>query len=212
MIHAGDLTWLGREKEIRRELTLLSDLPHEHIVIIAGNHDWLWDNNAPRSFRGKSLYHFYSKAQILAKFPRITYLEDSSTEVMGWKIYGSPWQPWFHDWAFNFPFAQNMGAETQAKRTWAKIPDDTEILVTHCPPEGILDMSWDGRLGDRHLRRRVTQLDKLRLHVFGHNHEAAGKEEYEAEDGTKLTFVNAAICTREYKPTNPVITIDLERK
>ena len=29
------------------------------------------------------------------------YLNDSSVELFGYKIFGSPWTPWFYDWAFN---------------------------------------------------------------------------------------------------------------
>lgn len=207
LIHAGDHTFRGTEKEVRAALEWLESLPHKYKVFIAGNHDWFFDPNAPKRFRDWSLYHFYSVQELLLKYPSLTYLKDSAVNIEGWVIYGSPWQPWFHDWAFNLPFRDIDTAE----KTWAKIPDNTEILVTHAPPEGILDMGWDGRLGDHYLRNRLNHLGKLRLHVFGHIHEAAGKEEYETEDGTKLTFVNAAICTRAYEPTNLPIIIDLNR-
>jgi len=58
------------------------------------------------------------------------YLEDSSTTVHGYKIYGSPWTPYFFGWAFN----AQRGKE--CAEIWSKIPTDTEILITHGPPHG----------------------------------------------------------------------------
>ena len=62
-----------------------------------------------------------------------TYLEDESLELLGIKFYGSPWQPRFSNSAFNL----QRGSEL--KLVWDKIPSDTEVLVTHSPPLGVLD-------------------------------------------------------------------------
>ncbi len=59
------------------------------------------------------------------------YLEDSSVQVMGLNIYGSPWQPMFCDWAYNLDRGEPCA------KTWAQIPSETDILVTHGPPIGI---------------------------------------------------------------------------
>ena len=56
------------------------------------------------------------------------YLEDTSIDLLGYKIWGSPWTPWFHDWGFN----SRRGPE--CKSHWDKIPDDTDIILTHGPP------------------------------------------------------------------------------
>ena len=61
------------------------------------------------------------------------YLEDSSCEVLGYKIWGSPWTPWFCDWGFN----ARRGEES--KSHWDKIPNDTDIILTHGPPLGFGD-------------------------------------------------------------------------
>jgi len=42
---------------------------------------------------------------------------------MGYKIYGTPWQPEYHDWAFNLPRDESL------QNIWKAIPSDTEILV-----------------------------------------------------------------------------------
>jgi predicted phosphohydrolase len=166
LVHAGDLTMFGELDEVSQFDTWLGNLPHAHKVVIAGNHDWCFQNQAERARQ---------------RLTNAIYLEDAAATVAGLKFYGSPWQPWFLDWAFNL----QRGPELAAK--WALIPDDTDVLVTHGPPEGILDLTkrWV-RVGDADLLARVRQV-RPKLHVFGHIHEAAGVDE-----SVGTLFVNAA--------------------
>ena len=88
---------------------------------------------------------------------------------MGLRIWGSPWQPWFHDWAFNL----RRGPEIDAK--WKRIPEGIDVLVTHGPPAGFGDRCHDGELvGCADLLRHVDRV-KPRLHLFGHIHEDRGE-------------------------------------
>lgn len=153
ILHAGDLTDTGRPKEIARVDAFFAAQPIGTRVVIAGNHDFLFEQD-PAAAR--------------ALMPSVTYLEDSGATLAGLKIWGSPWQPWFYDWAFNL----KPGAPLAEK--WALVPDDTDILVTHGPPYGIGDRWFDGRrVGCEALRERVAEI-KPRLHVFGHIHEDRG--------------------------------------
>jgi predicted phosphohydrolase len=210
LIHAGDLTFKGTVDEIEHELAWLDSLPHKYKVVVAGNHDWLLSDKPPSSFRNWPLVRTKSKAKMLAQYPTLTYLQDASVTIEGHVVYGSPWQPWYYDWAFNFPKSDRTTHET-AWAKWQEIPDDTNILVTHSPPRGILDNVnlGDDRAGCPALRRRVDQLEHLRLHAFGHLHESYGREDFVADDGAQRTFVNAAIMTREYKPRNAPIVVDI---
>lgn len=187
LLHSGDISFRGTFGEMNRAMRWLKSLPHKHKVFICGNHDWLGETD-PLLMKE------------LAEENGIIYLDDSGIELMGLKIWGSPVQPEFCNWAFN----RKRGEEIA--RHWAKIPDDTQVLVTHGPPMGILDKLEDGTLvGCEELRKRVDQLQSLRLHSFGHIHCAAG--EYTDPNG-KL-FVNAAICTEEYKPIQNTHIINL---
>ena len=202
LIHAGDLTFHGDEAEISEALAWLASLPHRHKVFVAGNHGWFFDPNMPSSFRGRRLERHRSVEALLADFPTLTYLQDSAVTIAGFNVWGSPWQPNFYDWAFNFPHGDYGVAA--ARHTWAAIPDDTHVLITHGPPLGILDTVYsqtgDTRAGDRELRDRVCALRELRLHVFGHLHESYGRfEEAAANDRPMRTFVNAAVNTRQYE-------------
>jgi len=191
LIHAGDATSTGTEDQIRRFNAWFSGLPHRRKVFIAGNHDWLFEKNNERA------------RALLDR--SITYLQDSSVEIDGLKIYGSPWQPRFFDWAFNL----NRGPEMAEK--WKLIPDDTDILVTHGPPNGILDSVprvWGDELtGCEELRSKVDRLaviGRLKLHVFGHIHCGYGTT---VENGVR--FVNASTCDEGYDPIQPPIVVDL---
>jgi len=216
LIHAGDLTLKGTESEGKAALRWLESLPHKYKLLTPGNHDFVFDPSAPRQFRNWRLYRHYTIQGLLEKFPSVTLLSDSAVEIEGYKIYGSPWVPylWQPDgipWAFNF--ADGEKGRHQAQNTWAKIPDDTEILVTHTPPEGILDFTDEDRPGgDPFLRRRIDQLTNLRLHVFGHLHEGYGRADYETGEGSQLTFVNAAILDGKYEPTHSPIVVDIDDK
>mgnify|MGYP001337605213 FL=1 len=191
LVHSGDATITGTADEIARFSDWFSGLPHRHKVFVAGNHDWLFEKDEQLARRLLD--------------PSITYLQDSAGEVDGRKIYGSPWQPRFYDWAFNLM----RGSELAEK--WAMIPEDTEILVTHGPPFGILDLvprsGWDENTGCEELRKRVEQIasfGRLKLHVFGHIHCGYGLHE---EFG--IRFVNASTCDEQYRPTQSPMVFDL---
>ncbi len=86
------------------------------------------------------------------------------------KIYGSPWQPEFYNWAFNLP----IGPKLQEK--WQAIPTEVDILITHGPPKGIRDKAPSGYdCGCPLLREEIMNRIKPRLHVFGHIHDGYGK-------------------------------------
>ncbi len=135
LIHSGDATITGTVEEVKLFNDWFAGQPHKNKIFIAGNHDWLFerDNMLARSLLDRS----------------VVYLQDSSVVIEGLKIYGSPWQPRFYDWAFNLM----RGAEIAEK--WRLIPNDVEVLITHGPPHGILDCGSDA-MGRRECRMRRT--------------------------------------------------------
>ncbi len=191
LIHSGDATITGTTEEIRLFNRWFSGLPHKHKIFVAGNHDRLFERE-PRSAK-----------MLLDK--SVVYLQDSACEIDGLKIYGSPWQPRFYDWAFNLM----RGKELAEK--WKLIPDDVDILITHGPPNGILDevpREWGiDYTGCEELRKRVEDIaafGRLKLHVFGHIHCGYGIDERFG-----ITFVNASNCDEQYHPVQPPIVIDI---
>lgn len=153
LLHAGDLTHRGLPEQIAACDAFFARQPHPHKVMVAGNHDFLFERRP-------------SEARALIR--HATYLEDSETTAAGLRIWGSPWQPWFLDWAFN------LKTEAELAAKWALIPDGIDVLLTHSPPYGIGDLCDNGdRPGCKALLRRVFEV-KPRLHVFGHIHENRG--------------------------------------
>ena len=75
---------------------------------------------------------------------------------------------------------------------WKKIPDDTQILLTHSPPKGILDRNIDGESqGCEKLLERVQEINPL-VHIFGHIHESYG-----IFPTSSTIFINASSCKTE---------------
>ena len=190
LIHCGDLMNSGwNYADITNFLKWFESQPYDELIFIAGNHD--------RRFETDTL----DVKAILEGFPTITYLQDDWVEVNGIKIYGSPWQPEFYGWAFNLP---RRGDEL--KERWDAIPQDTDILITHGPPQGHLDTSGhpynEPLLGCELLRVKVEEI-KPNIHIFGHIHGGFGYKEYE---GTH--FINASVLDERYQQVNKPITID----
>lgn len=186
LIHAGDCLGVGTLEELADLNDWLGALPHRHKLLIAGNHDWCLQDEP---------------AEAEAMLTAVTYLRDRGATIAGLKFWGSPWTPVFFDWAFN-----RARGEPIAER-WRLIPDDTDVLITHGPPYGILDQVMTGTRGEsvgcEALRARVEEV-RPRLHVFGHIHEGYGRQE---RDG--CLYVNASTCLVSFKPLNPPIVIDL---
>jgi len=131
--------------------------------------------------------------------PGVHYLEDSGIEIDGVSFWGSPWQPEFNHWAFNLYRGEQLAQK------WALIPDDTDVLITHGPPLGILDFVPSGEhVGCEDLKNRVDQMPSLKAHIFGHIHYSYGMV---ARNGKY--FVNAANCSEEYEAVNVPIAIDI---
>lgn len=103
---------------------------------------------------------------------------------MGLTIYGSPWQPQYNSWAFNLPRDSD---ELYSK--WAQIPNEVDVLVTHCPPLGVHDMLNSGEMvGCPKLLKEVVQRVRPKLHLFGHVHE--GNFHFNCLNFSLLAFTN----------------------
>lgn len=189
LIHAGDISSRGSISEINEFLTWFSGLPYTHKVLIAGNHD----------FGFEDIRHYGDQGITIPD--NVTYLQDESVIIEGLKIYGSPWQPRFYDWAFNV----NRGEEIAKK--WEMIPEDVDILITHGPPFGILDRTERGDIvGCEELYFRVFKV-KPKIHVFGHIHEGYGLRET-----GDVIFINASCLDARYKYKNKPITVEYDKE
>ena len=170
----------------------LNSIPAKEVVGIAGNHDFIFQ-------------------ECPEKVPKLRwhYLCDEMVEVSGLKVYGTPWQLTFFDWAYNLD-------ESGLSDKFSKIPAGIDILVSHSPPFGIGDLARklvDGvdyelcpvnNAGSTSLLSKVLEI-KPTVHVFGHIHEGYG--EYE-RDGIK--FINASTVDRKRRPVNVPFVLEIE--
>jgi Icc-related predicted phosphoesterase len=179
LVHAGDITKQGTLREVEEFNDFLGSLPHSEKIVIAGNHDFCCERD--RQACEKALTNG-------------VYLQDEGVTIQGIHFYGSPWQPWFYDWAFNL----QRGPEIKAK--WDLIPEDTDVLITHGPPLGRGDRTVLGQqVGCEDLLDTVERI-RPRVHIFGHIHEAFGTSSNE-----HTTFINASSCNFGYEPVNPPV-------
>ncbi len=183
LIHAGDITAGGTLRELADFAAYFDSLPHRHKIIVAGNHDFCFEQNREKS---------------VLKFKNCIYLQDQSITIEGVKFYGSPWQPWFLDWAFNL----DRGPEMREK--WDLIPPDTDVLITHGPPFGVRDKAYGEHLGCQDL---LEALERVRpsVHIFGHIHEGAG-----ITSNKNIIFINASSCNGNYELVNAPIVYDYD--
>lgn len=191
LIHAGDMCNSGQYiEEVTGYAYWLQNHAknYKHILQIAGNHDFQFERTGLLA------------RSILSQVSNLTYLQDAEVVIDGIKFYGTPWQPRFFDWAFNI----DRGSE-HIKSVWEMIPDDTNVLISHGPPKGFLDLPHRSKehVGCEDLLNRVNAI-KPKLHVFGHIHEGYGKLQMD-----DIMFVNASTCTANYKPINAPIVFDL---
>lgn len=157
IIHAGDATGMGTISEVGSFLEWFNSLKAELKIFVPGNHDILFEKDP------------HVAEAMLKSYPGITPLIDKSITFKGYKFYGMPWMPIFYDWAF---MAKDNGPKMKAKVN--AIPDDTDIVITHCPSFMIGDFTMRrARVGSQTLREKLEKV-KPKLHVWGHIHYDAG--------------------------------------
>lgn len=197
LLHAGDISNYGTISQIENFNKWLGEqkAKFNHIICIAGNHDYGLDLN---HFKGQ----MYNPDKISGKelLSNAIYLDNEEIVIDGIKFYGSPQQPFFHNWAFNVERGEEI------KKYWDKIPKDTNVLITHGPIHKVLDKTYYDKLnvGCEELAKTVKDLKQLKLHVCGHIHETFG---YCNIDG--VYFVNASICDLNYDPCREPIIINI---
>lgn len=120
----------------------------------------------------------------------VHHLCHSAITIDGVKYYGSP---------------MFMSDAIEGHHGYNRIPDDVNVLITHCPPHGILDYDDDFNYGSKALRSKIDTLPRLKAHLFGHIHAQHGTLQH----GTP-TFSNGAIMTTDYTHLNTPNLIKLQ--
>jgi Icc-related predicted phosphoesterase len=200
---SGDMMSSGHnEGEIIHFLKWINKQPFKYKIFIAGNHD--------RIFEDKPLI----ADELIQKYAGegVFYLKNSSIEIDGLTFYGTPHQPYFGGWAFNVPDFEKL------IYIYQQIPDNVDVLLTHCPPYGILDQShrpnYHNPSGENHLgsmelkevlAEKTLKKTQPRVVAFGHIHGDGGKQ---LQIGDTL-YISASLCDEDYDPANYIVSIEL---
>lgn len=201
LIIAGDIGFkesFGRHasfapKQMMGEVRHWLERLNREVVVIAGNHDF--DTEPHRQLHDEGLW---------------TYVEDECVEVCGMKIWGSPWAPTFGQWAF-------MANDLALANKYAAIPNDVDIIVSHCPPYGHGDLVGERtprakRTGSKSLYDRCKDLPNLKLLACGHIHEQYGIYRVPSFHGARdirYTVVNGSWVDSGYTGGNLPIVVDV---
>lgn len=183
IIHCGDVSNLGKEFEVINFMTWFRNLSQfKYKIFIGGNHDFYFDNF-------KSYYE--------DKIPKdIIYLDDCGVLIDGVFFYGTPYQKQFGNWAFNL-------RDEALKIHYNTLPEKIDVLITHTPPIGVLDVVDSKHVGSNYLYENIMRI-KPKFNCFGHIHEQYGVK---IEDDVK--FINASILNEDYKITNKPIIVEI---
>jgi len=186
-VHAGDATMGGEEESLVACIDWLAAQPARTKLFVAGNHDFFTENDQAATRR-------------IMRARGVAYLVDETATLEGLRVHGSPVQPWFCDWAWN----RQRGEEI--RRHWERIPTGLDILVTHGPPWGVLDLAPGDRTVGCEELMKVIEATRPRLHVFGHIHEGFG---IARPHGSPTLFVNASIGYKSERAGRRPIVVDV---
>jgi len=213
LIHSGDISSLGRKHEVQSFVEWFNGINnYTHKIFIAGNHDMSFDReillrNKLAHFEGRNINDYDTSCsegkpawleELLGihLHPNVYYLENSSIDIEGLKIWGSPYSPTFgYGWGFN------VDRGYDAAQIWNQIPLDTDIVITHSPIYGYNDRTsnTNENVGCADLYHRLHEV-KPHLHFSGHIHEGYGwgTIPYKDEWGDIYTF-NGSTCNLRYE-------------
>lgn len=202
LVVAGDVTARDEVNEWHTFFQWLAAQKYSKKVLIGGNHDNFLENT-------NILEESYIKS--LLEDNIFEYLLDSGFEFEGIKFWGSPWSAKFYGQnpecaAFSFK------SRYQMEEKWNLIPNDIDILITHTPPFGILDYTSNSqRVGCMMLDNAIkSRLNNLKIHIFGHIHEAYGVQR--DEPPSNRLYINASQVDARYRNVNKPVDIILEDK
>ena len=157
VVHSGDasnyLDPYRNESELRAFIDWFATLPIPTKVFVPGNHDTSLE---------KGLI-----TRDLVESRKINLLINEEKEIGGLRFWGSPFTPRYGSWSY-------MKDRGTINRIWEHIPEGIDVLITHGPPYGVLDATYNHHnkvelVGCSALAKRVTKVEP-RFMLFGHVH------------------------------------------
>ncbi len=193
----NDLEWIDPVRETHYQARDVRGMkfrkylgnPEAEVVIIGGNHDYVHLTNG---FKGGPTHEIQSPGQIV---------DACGLRIGGFRGISRICGDWIDEMT-----------DEELERQVDGLSFELDILLTHAPPYGIMDKVGDFGKGPavgiraltRYLNKQAHEDGPLRLHCFGHVHQAYGH----LTTGTKennLVFSNAATGFHEYLWTDGVV-------
>ena len=173
-MYCGDWSGYGSITEQTKFCYWVKNINARYKLIVPGNHD---------------MYCYYNPDIVKGMLLNVgaMLLIDKEVDCFGIKIYGTPWAPRFGDWGF-------MRPDSDLYDYFLKIPRDAHFLLTHTPPNGILDLSGTKHIGSKSLKK-VLDFKYIPYHFFGHNHTPGS---YIRKKNRKRYFYNVSVCDDNY--------------
>lgn len=189
LVHAGDLTAIGDERQIEKMARQLSKLGERYYIVIfvPGNHDKLFANDRTRAINIMNSYG-------------VTTLIDEGLIFNGINFYGTPWMQLQPEDLLKLEPEAVAFSRLDCRERYDRIPSSTHVLVTHQPPGGILDKMKNGEnIGSSQLasaiHRKLDVMSHPVVFIFGHNHTGHGMV-----DNIGRRFYNVSLCDEKYQP------------
>jgi Icc-related predicted phosphoesterase len=191
-IHAGDLMQDGYIDEWRSRVEWLAMLPHKVKIYVPGNHDFHM-----KLYPGPALQNLRNAGVMVIGLPGNSHY-DSIVLPNCMTLLGLPYVTNLPRWAFNI--------EEKELFSYLRPKPYHDIIVSHMPVHGILDMASNGKhAGSKPYRQYFDTYPAPKVWISGHIHEGYGK----ILDKNGCDFYNVAMCNREYVHQNPPMVIDL---
>ena len=197
VIHCGDESNNGNawfnEPESREFFDWYGSLSTPNKVFVPGNHS-------------TAIEQGLLKPEL---YPEIDFLIHASATWEGLSLFGSPYTPAFHEWAY-------MRSRDELDAYWASIPTGLDILVTHGPPRGIRDRCHDRltstplNVGCERLLFHTTQRVRPRFHAFGHIHDESGVQNFGCTTQGSTQFLNCACVNLRGQVLHHGIVVEIE--
>ena len=170
IVHSGDFSFAGTRAEFLDFLNWFLGLDYQHKIFIGGNHDYFLEGKSQKDIQ-----------KMLPK--NCHYLFHSGVTIENIKFWG-------------VPMFVSEDIDGSYFRKIKRIPKNTDILISHNPPFGILDLDGKINFGCVDLLEKIVEI-KPKFHLFGHIHNAYG-----IEKSKHTTFSNASILNGNYEFQN----------
>lgn len=176
-MYCGDWSGSGTMMEHIKFCQWVNKINARYKLIVPGNHDMY-------------CYHYQDMAASMLRGSNAILLVDKEVECFGIRIYGTPWSPRFGNWGY-------MRPDDDLYNYFKAIPKGIHFLLTHTPPNGILDLAGTTHIGSNSLNKALT-CKYIPYHFFGHNH-TPGSYKKKVRNKKYRNYFNVSVCDDEYQ-------------